>query len=77
MLFELLIKIIVLFELTRQICLIFVNKANAAQECGLSHYWYFFDKGFKCEPYRRNCCDDLMQKAMNFNDVAIFFCKRK
>ena len=38
--------------------------------------WYlsllvFLDKGFNYEPYLCNCCYDLMQKAMNFNDVAI------
>ena len=27
--------------------------------------------GYKCEPYLCNGCHDLMQKAMNFNDVAI------
>ena len=31
----------------------------------------FLDKGFKYEPYLCNSCHDLMQKAMNFNDVAI------
>ena len=29
------------------------------------------DKKFKYEPYLCNNCHDLMQKAMNFNDVAI------
>ena len=29
------------------------------------------DKDFKYEPYLCNGCHDLMQKAMNFNDVAI------
>ena len=24
-----------------------------------------------CEPYVCNCCPDLIQKAINFNDVAI------
>ena len=27
--------------------------------------------GFKYEPYLRNGCHGLMQKAINFNDVAI------
>ena len=31
----------------------------------------FLDKGFKYEPYLCNGCHNLMQKAMNFNDVAI------
>ena len=31
----------------------------------------FLDKDFKYEPHLCNGCHDLMQKAMNFNDVAI------
>ena len=41
-----------------------------SKECDICHYWYFFDKNFKYEPYLCNGCHDLMQKAMNFN-VAI------
>ena len=37
----------------------------------ICHDWYFLDKGFKYEPYLCNCCHDLMQKAINFNDFAI------
>ena len=31
----------------------------------------FLDKDFKYEPFLCNDCHDLMQKAMNFNDVAV------
>ena len=31
----------------------------------------FLNKSFKYEPYLWNGCNYLMQKAMNFNDVAI------
>ena len=48
-----------------------VNKTNALKECDISHYWYFKDLGFKYEPYLSNVCHGLIQKAMNFNDVAI------
>ena len=48
-----------------------INKTNASKECDVSHYWYFKDIGFNYEPYFCNNCHDLMQKAMNFNDVAI------
>ena len=33
--------------------------------------WYFLDKNFKYEPYLCNGCHDLMQKAINFNNVAV------
>ena len=48
-----------------------VNKTNASKECDICHYYNFKDIGFKYKPYLYNCCHGLMQKAMNFNDVAI------
>ena len=47
------------------------NKTNASKECDICHYWYFVDEDFKYEPYLCNGCHDLMQKARNFNNVAI------
>ena len=52
-----------------------INKTNASKECDICHYWYFLDKNFNYEPYLCNGCHDLMQKAMNFNDVAIISVK--
>ena len=48
-----------------------IIKTNTSKECDTCHYWYFLGKGFKYEPYLCNFCHDLMQKASNFNDVAI------
>ena len=48
-----------------------INETSTSKEYGVCHYWYFLDKGFNYEPYLCNGCHDLMQKAMNFNDVAI------
>ena len=48
-----------------------IDKTNSSKECDICHYWYFLDKNFKYEPYLCNGCDDLMKKAINFNDVAI------
>ena len=48
-----------------------INKTNALKECDICHYWYCKNIGFQYEPYLCNDCHDLMQKAMNFNDVAI------
>ena len=48
-----------------------INKTSASKECDICHYWYFLDKGFKYEPYLCNGSHDLMQEAMNFNNVAI------
>ena len=48
-----------------------MNKANASKECDICHYWYFKDIVFKYEPYLCNGYHDLMQKAMNLNNVYI------
>ena len=48
-----------------------INKTNASKECDICHYWYFLGRCFKYKPYLCNGCHNLMQKAMNFNDIAI------
>ena len=48
-----------------------MSKRNKSRECNICHYWYFLDKNFNYEKYLCNGCHDLMQKAINFNDVAI------
>ena len=53
-----------------------INKTNASKECDICHYWYFLGRCFKHKPYLCNGCHNLMQKAMNFNDVAIVSVKR-
>ena len=48
-----------------------MDKTNKSKEYDICHYYYFLDKNFNHEKYLCNGCHDLMQKAMNFNDVAI------
>ena len=50
---------------------IYINKTNASKECHICHYWYLKDIDIKYEPHLCNCCHGLMQKAVNFNNVAI------
>ena len=45
---------------------IHVNKTNTLKECDICHY-----TGFKYESYLCSVCHSFMQKAINFNDVAI------
>ena len=52
-----------------------VNKTILSKKCETCHYWYFKDIGFKYETYICNGCQDLMQEAMNFNNVAIVYVK--
>ena len=48
-----------------------INKTSASKQCDVCHYWYFLNIKFSYEPYLCNGCHNLMQKAMNFNDVLI------
>ena len=48
-----------------------LNRSNKSKECDICHYCIILDKTFKYKPYLCNACQDLMQKAMNFNDVAV------
>ena len=52
-----------------------VNKTNLSKEWDICDYWYFKDVGFKYEPYLCNGCHDVMQKAMDFNNIAIVYIK--
>ena len=52
-----------------------VNKTNLSKECDIWYHWYFKDIGFKYEPYLCNGCHDLMQKAVNLNNIAIVYIK--
>ena len=52
-----------------------VNKTSLSKECYICHYWFFKDIGFKYESYLSNGCDELIQKAMSFNNVAIVYAK--
>ena len=48
-----------------------INKTSESKKYDICHYWYFLDKNVNYEPYLCNGFHDLMQKAMNFNDVTI------
>ena len=48
-----------------------IKSSDKSKECHICHYWYFLDKNFNYEPYLCNGCHDLMQKAMDFIDIAI------
>ena len=52
------------------------NKTNLSKEYNICHYWYFEDIDFKFEPYLCNGCHDLMQKSMNFDNIAFVYVKR-
>ena len=47
------------------------NKASASKECGICHYWYFLDKGFKFPLDVCNGCHDVLMMSMSLRDIAV------
>ena len=52
-----------------------INKTNESKECKICHYWYFKDISFEYEPHLCNGCHSLLQKAVSFNNIAIYYVK--
>ena len=54
-----------------------VNKTSGLHlcECIINHYWYFLKINVRFQPKVCNGCHDLMQVAVNFNDVVIVYVK--
>ena len=48
-----------------------VNKTDGSPECIICHQWYFLEIIFKFQPEVYNCCHNLMQKAISFNDAIV------
>ena len=53
-----------------------VNKTSASKECGLCHYWFFKDIGFKFEEHVCNGCHDFLTMAYSLENLAILSAKR-
>ena len=53
-----------------------VNKRNESKECMLCHYWYFLYKNFIYGPYLCDGYYNIMQKSVNFKNIAVFHFKK-
>ena len=42
----------------------------------LCHYWYFLDKNFTYGPYLCDGCYNIIQKSINFKNIAIVYVKK-
>ena len=51
------------------------NKTSASKECGLCHYWFFKNIGFKFEEPVCNKFHDLLMIAYSLKDVGILNAK--
>ena len=52
-----------------------INKTSASKECGLCHYWFLKDIGFKFEEHVCNKCNDLLTMAYSLKSIAILSAK--
>ena len=48
-----------------------ISKTNKSKECMLCHYWYFLDNSFSYGPYLCDGCYNILQKSINFKNIAI------
>ena len=53
-----------------------INKTNKSKECILCHYWYLLNKNFTYGPYLRDDCYNIMQKSIDFKNIAIVYVKK-
>ena len=40
------------------------------------HYWYYLNKNFSCGPFTCDGCYNIVQKSIDFKDVAIVRVKK-
>ena len=52
-----------------------LRKTDGLRECIICNYWYFLGIIFRFDSKLCNSCYGIMQKAMGFNDVAMFSVK--
>ena len=55
---------------------IYVNEADKSKQCMLCHYWYFLVKNFTHGPYLCDGCYNIMQKSINFKNIAVVHIKK-
>ena len=53
-----------------------VDKTNKSKKRMLCHNWYFLHKNFSYGPDLCGGCYNIMQKSINFKNIAIFHIKK-
>ena len=53
-----------------------LNKTNKSKECMFCHYWYYLNKNFSYEPFTCDGCYKIIQKSIDFQDIAIIYVKK-
>ena len=53
-----------------------LNKTNKSKECMFCHYWYYLNKNFSYGPFTCDGCYNIVQKSIDFKDIAIIYVKK-
>ena len=53
-----------------------LNKTNKSKECMFCHCWYYLNKNFSYGPFTCNGCYNIVQKSIDFKDVAFIYVKK-
>ena len=53
-----------------------LNKTNKSKECMFCHYWYHLNKNFSYGPFTCDDCYNIVQKSIDFKDIAIIYVKK-
>ena len=53
-----------------------VDNSNESKQCMLCHYWYFLDKNFSYGRYLCDGCYNIIQKLIDFKNIAIVYVKK-
>ena len=53
-----------------------INKTNKSKECMLRYYWYLLNKNVTYGPYLCDGCYNIMQKFIDFKNIAIVYVKK-
>ena len=53
-----------------------LNKTNKSKEYTFCHYWYYLNKNFTYGPFTCDGCYNIVQKSIDFKDIAIVCVKK-
>ena len=53
-----------------------IDKTNKSRECMFCHYWYYLNKNFSYGPFTCDGCYNIVQKSIDFKDIAIIYVKK-
>ena len=53
-----------------------LHKTNKSKKCMFCHYWYYLNKNFSYGPFTCDGCYNIVQKSIDFKDIAIIYVKK-